>query len=373
GVVWFYIHYIVRFCVVLLIEPQVNPIKHFPVVTVSHKLLLPLIPVMAEQVLMPLLKMPKEQAIAASVTILASVPGVFGFLAWELTENWRLYASNRPEGLGPVVVGAHGETILRFLKPGFHSGMVPKLFGRLRRAERKAAKYGDWLATRKLHGQLHHIVEEIEHFIDREFIRLLEYSRGWGGLPLALAHVELTSNRIRIELTCSEFGDEPLVVALEEQSGRLLAGITRTAWLDELQGEPKRVFRLALAGFYKRCGVHVVREQVAACLPAGMPYDLGAEGLVVWPDREYTTEIVYPLDSPGLIEPRVLIAPEDGAPPSLPTLPRSWLLFSDQTLAWDDWVADWERDQRGEGVSQKCLFGMPILPGDDHAHMHDLP
>ncbi len=38
---WFFVAYVVRFCVNLLIEPQVNPIKHFPVVTVSHKLLWP--------------------------------------------------------------------------------------------------------------------------------------------------------------------------------------------------------------------------------------------------------------------------------------------------------------------------------------------
>ena len=44
GMVWFFVTYVIRFCVNLLIEPQINPIKHFPVVTVSHKLLLPLIP-----------------------------------------------------------------------------------------------------------------------------------------------------------------------------------------------------------------------------------------------------------------------------------------------------------------------------------------
>ena len=40
GVIWFYVTYIVRFGITVLIEPQINPIKHFPVVTVSHKLLL---------------------------------------------------------------------------------------------------------------------------------------------------------------------------------------------------------------------------------------------------------------------------------------------------------------------------------------------
>src|SRR5262249_30868101 len=40
GLVWSFVHGVIRFCVTLLIEPQVNPIKHFPVVTVSHKIVI---------------------------------------------------------------------------------------------------------------------------------------------------------------------------------------------------------------------------------------------------------------------------------------------------------------------------------------------
>ena len=41
GAIWAVINYVVRIYVTLLIEPQINPIKHFPVVTVSHKIMLP--------------------------------------------------------------------------------------------------------------------------------------------------------------------------------------------------------------------------------------------------------------------------------------------------------------------------------------------
>ena len=41
GLVWFPVAYVARFAFYLLIEPQVNPVKHFPVVTVSHKVMLP--------------------------------------------------------------------------------------------------------------------------------------------------------------------------------------------------------------------------------------------------------------------------------------------------------------------------------------------
>ena len=43
GVAWFFAAYFVRFVVNLLIEPQVNPLKHFPWVTAAHKMLWPLL------------------------------------------------------------------------------------------------------------------------------------------------------------------------------------------------------------------------------------------------------------------------------------------------------------------------------------------
>ena len=67
----------------------------------------------------------------------ALIPGIFGFLAWELKENWRLYAANRPPQLKPVRVGAHGETMMRLLRPGIHSGTIPKTYAKLRRALRR--------------------------------------------------------------------------------------------------------------------------------------------------------------------------------------------------------------------------------------------
>jgi hypothetical protein len=66
------------------------------------------------------------------------LPGIFGFLVWELKENWRLYAANRPADLQPVLIGHHGETMARFLRRGLHSGTLPKLFAKLRRSETRA-------------------------------------------------------------------------------------------------------------------------------------------------------------------------------------------------------------------------------------------
>ena len=44
GMFWFVIAYVLRLYIDLFIEPTTNPIKHFPVVTVAAKLIIPIIP-----------------------------------------------------------------------------------------------------------------------------------------------------------------------------------------------------------------------------------------------------------------------------------------------------------------------------------------
>ncbi|MEX0587095.1 MAG: hypothetical protein WD176_10650, partial [Pirellulales bacterium] len=216
GVVWFAVTYIVRFCVNVLIEPQVNPIKHFPVVTVSHKLLLWFIPGLTSVLA---ITMDKTVAATVATVIITSIPGIFGFLVWELKENWRLYDANRPRRLRPVPIGHHGETLARLLKPGFHSGTVPKLYAKLRRAERKARQRDDWKATRKHLQALHHVELRIRRYVEREFIELLAESRHWGASRVSVGRVRLASNRVLVELRWSDIDDTSLWIALDQQAG----------------------------------------------------------------------------------------------------------------------------------------------------------
>ena len=140
GLVWFFVAYVVRIYVNLLIEPQVNPIKHFPVVTVSHKVILPMSLKLTRLLAAPLSPLGPRFALFIAGTTVLLLPGVFGFLVWELKENWRLYEANRAESLRPVLVGDHGETMGSLLRPGIHSGTLPKLFAKLRKAERRATR-----------------------------------------------------------------------------------------------------------------------------------------------------------------------------------------------------------------------------------------
>src|SRR5262249_6116441 len=157
----------VRFAVNLLIEPQVNPIKHFPVVTVAHKLMLVIAEPIA-QALAPRLGWTYARTLGAVGSVIWLIPGIFGFLAWELKENWRLYKANMSPTLDPEVVGEHGERVINLLRLGFHSGTLPKLFARLRHTHGKA--------ERKAEEGLHHVEQEVRHFVQRELIAYLAAS-----------------------------------------------------------------------------------------------------------------------------------------------------------------------------------------------------
>lgn len=338
GVVWFFVNYVIRFCITLLIEPQINPIKHFPVVTVSHKLIIPLGPFFVGM-LSPHLGAAEANTIVWSTIWL--IPGIFGFLVWELKENWRLYAANRSPTLRPAMVGRHGETVMRLLRPGFHSGTIPKLFARLRRADRKAHATGVWRKARKFQEKLRDTREVVQRFIDRVLIAMLKTSPAWRGLNLRAEGVHLGLTSLRLPVHVDEFGEEPLVIMLEEKAGWLLAYVEKPAWFERLSPEQVHAWTAALSGFYAMSGVELVREQVEACFEPIVPqYDLREQGLVVWPEPHGDLEVIYNLRENADQLP--LVSPS--APCMLPTLDRHRLVFSSAPIRWTSWVELWERE-----------------------------
>jgi hypothetical protein len=250
GLVWWLIAYIVRFGVNLLIEPQINPIKHFPVVTVSHKLMLVILDPVAKAVNRQLHWGINRTRFAVG-SVMALIPGMFGFLVWELKENWRLYRANQSPTLDPVMVGEHGERMIDLIRPGFHSGTLPRLFARLRQAR--------GAAERKAVEQLLRVEEEVRHFVERELIVPLHASKAWpADRQVSLGKVRLATNRIRIELCCPGVGSESALLDFENAGGQLLAGFTRPGWLGNLTVERCTLSDL-LAGFYKLAGVRLLR------------------------------------------------------------------------------------------------------------------
>lgn len=388
GLAWVFIHGVIRFLVTLLIEPQINPIKHFPVVTVSHKLIMGTL-AMPLAGLLQQFHFERATALALSPLILSGIPGVFGFLAWELKENWKLYAANRPKTLRPVQVGSHGETLLRLLSPGFHSGTIPKLFARRRRAARR-----EWTA-RTLRSvlqvdnlgwyteQLNHQAESLRHFLERELLGLLHESRTFRDRSLTIGSIELATNRVRAMICAANDPQSPLILQFSEQSGWIIARLAVPGWIAELTEEDRNVFRTALAGLYKLGSVGLVHEQIERrlvpppipspeFLPADDPppllnrpsqglqrYDVSPSGLVVWLDSRYEIEVQYPLDDSQTLTPRPRsLARAAGLSP----VPIASIVFDERPLAWDEWQAYWEIEQSPLSVPRRPLPEVELLP-----------
>ena len=268
GVGWFFVAYIIRFCVNLLIEPQLNPLKHVPWVTVSHKILAPIwygmhLPRLLGHWMSPLL------ADVLTFVIVFGTPGIFGFLIWELKENWRLFAANRPKNLQPVIIGSHGETLSRLLRPGFHSGTIPKRFAKLRRAERKALRGGDAGAAHKHRELLHHVELCFRRFIEREFIAWFEESRDSGYRvppPHRVPQVEaihLSTSAILITISLPGAVEGPLQMVFELVEGKIYLGLSGQVGGKELPDSARDILRMAIIGMLKTSGVEVLDAGIA--------------------------------------------------------------------------------------------------------------
>ncbi len=301
GLLWAIVAYLVRFYVNLLIEPQVNPIKHFPVVTVSHKVMLPFLGELTrlvEGLLAPIFGTYLGWALAWANVLL--IPGIFGFLVWELKSNWRLYAANRSRTLEPEIVGSHGETVVRLLRPGFHSGTLPKLFARLRRAERSR---GRQTAALKRREALHHVEESFRRFVERDVVALLRESQMPGVAAVHAGSIRLASNRVRLELIASDEHSQPLLVDLIEHEGLLIAGVARAGWAAHLSRDARRTLADAFVGFFKMSGVQLAFPRL---------------------DVDSLDEVGMHLDSL--------------------TRKGKAVAMNHVILTWTDWVATWEGD-----------------------------
>jgi hypothetical protein len=285
GAVWSIVEAGVRFCITLLIEPQLNPIKHFPVVTVSHKLLVPMIPMVASQ-LVETTGMEKGLALTAVTFVSTCIPGVFGFLAWELKENWRLYAANRPATLRPVPVGHHGETMRRLLMPGFHSGTIPRLFARLRRLHARDARQSAASSSR-VARQRHELEHDIATFFDRDVIGLLTRSGACRGLTIAVDAVQLSVDRVTVTLGVGVGGvgggggvGHPIILTLTRRGDAIESQIVESGWLDELPPDASDAVRLALTGYQRLAAADEAPTEFAHLSSADAPAAPHAEALV---------------------------------------------------------------------------------------------
>ncbi len=323
---WRVVSYIARLYMNLSLEPKVNPVKHFPAVTIGHKLIVPVSLSLAAS-LEPSLGATAANTIAT--VVLFVVPGFFGFLAWELKENWRLYDRNRPTTLRPVVVGSHGESVRRLLRPGFHSGTLPKLFAKLRRTIRH--RPGPGASARSPTSPPGATTSSTTSGRSSN----ATCSRS-GRAPSCTSFAKTTkrlpspsrwppSSSLQIGSGCASATARPSPSRSSPATSPDRSSRLRTATATRPPSSPSRA-----------CTVWRPSTSSANRSPrsiAGAPYAIDARGLVVWPGPGYANEVV-----------------RDLAP------------FATTSIAWSDWVAAWQQamgspsgllpeataDQRGE-------------------------
>ena len=214
GPPWRVLSYLIHFYAAVLIEPQINPIKHFPVVLVADKLMLPFFPVLTatllaifDPILPRLLSLP-----LATVTVLLS-PALFGFLGWELMENWKLYRANHLNQVQAVHFGPYRETLYTLLRPGFHSGALPKAFAELRQLIRLENKQEQPSSQRlrQVEAQLRENLESLQALMMRQWVfALLERCRemGYERAEGVIEHLAVATSALNVRVALYFFGQE---------------------------------------------------------------------------------------------------------------------------------------------------------------------
>lgn len=354
GTLWWLITYVFRFVFIVLLEPQVNPIKHFPVVTVGHKVLLLAVDPTARW-LSSTFEVPYDVKTIGAITLVYSlIPGFFGFLAWELVANWRLYRANQSPTLDPVRVGSHGETMRGLLRPGFHSGTIPKLFARLRHLPERQ----ETPRLHRIHAGLHHAAEAVADFVQSDLVDALHGTKIWRDrVVLTVEEPRLDTRRIRIPIRATGLGDgTPLVLVFEQCGPWLVFSVAERGWVDQLRSNLAPLWRDALIGFLKHAGVQLTTAQLAKALPTGSRYRIEHKWLEATqlgkPTVRYSLTregLLRPVDRNGVV---VLNWPEIAAPS---------VRLDVHPVLWENWVEVWKTAQKGN-KPRELLPGVPI-PG----------
>ena len=375
GLVWMPFAFLIRFYTIVLIEPMINPLK-LPLSILFAKFIYPLLLLLPEVLKSdpnsflgyssPLVNQLADYLSEPGAWLLVMgtlwlLPDACTFLFWEMRENWRLYRANRPSAIKPVPVGVHGESIEGLLRWGFHSGTVPKLFSRLRAAERGAAQTDNWRDARTYRAALRGVEEAVARFVSRDFTEVLNSPESsWGGPRLRVGEIILGTNRIRLAIV-PEGTEAPAWLEWESRSSWLVAGWAEPGFLLSLPPQQAWVFENALAYLYKRAGVEVVREQVHAELPKETAhFDIGTDGLLVWYGSRESPPLLYDLGDPvNELRPRT---PGQRQPTVGPTLDARRVVFDRTILTWPQWMEVW----RG-GAARVPLFdpresGSTLLP-----------
>ena len=341
GLLWSPIAFFLRFYTVVLIEPGINPIK-FPISSVAAKFTYPIIIPLTPEIVH--FFSPFIGDVVSNLffgTTIWLMPNLFGFLFWETKENWGLYRANRPQSLRPMAVGTHGETIPQLLKLGFHSGTIPKLFMKLRKAELEAVSRSDWRKARTLRLDLQTIKERLARFIERDLLIPMQQNNKSFIKPLRVSEISLGLNRIEADMTgMDDNGYASFKISLELVDGILMGSVSKPGGTLALNEQQNRCLSLGIAGLYKFAGIEISKEQVTSNLPSWVSdWKISEGNLVLFSENQST--ILVPINTG---EPLLKLQVKNLEKAcTLNTLDAERLLFGRQPLTWQEWSEGWDR------------------------------
>ena len=236
-------------------------------------------------------------------------------------------------------VGHHGESIARLLRPGIHSGTIPKLFHRLLAAQLKKSE----AAIHRRSEALGEVSRAVEHFLHREFIALLNAHPAWQKTPLALGEIRLGPTSIGADLFCPALGVEPAQICFEHRSSWILASVVPADWMTALSDPAADLLELALLGLFKMSAVDAVAAQIESLFPTPpAAFDIRRRELIVFFGAQLQNQAAYVLDEDQ--EDRMIPAITGPDALELPALSRAQVLLKERQVKWTDWSRAWEPD-----------------------------
>ncbi|RME85665.1 MAG: hypothetical protein D6785_04145, partial [Planctomycetota bacterium] len=265
--IWLPLSYILTLYILLFIEPQINPLK-FPIVSITFKifavnpdLYVKLIHLFDSTLVLIL---PKKIAYGLAYMTAFFFTGIFGFLAWELQENWKLYKRNNPHKIQPVIIGSHGETMIQLLRKGFHSGTLPKLYRKIRYLQSQFLSKLDYSPILQVEEEIHHIQQSVKTFGEREFLLPLEFIELFQKGNHKISQVEISSHHIWLDFTFEVKGQVFRIhISFQEKKGYLF-GSFRWEGIDPsmIPDDLKKILSILLVVFFQKGGVEILENDI---------------------------------------------------------------------------------------------------------------
>jgi hypothetical protein len=174
--------------------------------------------------------------------------------------------------------------MVRLLRPGFHSGTLPKAFAALRRETRHAERANRRRVTRK-QTALHNIAEDVERFVERELVFLLQEIDFVGAEQMRIGQVQVATNRIDVELRRSDKPQTSAMLSWEDDGRLLHASVSREGWLTALSPHDRGVLTAALSGLFQRAGVDETSGTIPVTVAPPTEWDAWVETWSHSPNR----------------------------------------------------------------------------------------